>query len=41
MAAKLTRLTRKIAIQLRLVAENCTICNSRSRRPGWKLLHPP
>jgi len=32
MAAKLTRLTHKIAIQLYLVAESCTICNSRSRR---------
>jgi hypothetical protein len=38
MAAKRTRLTHKIAIQLHLVAENCTICNSRSRRPIWKLL---
>jgi hypothetical protein len=26
MAAKLTRLTHKIAIQLHLVAESCTIC---------------
>jgi hypothetical protein len=32
MAAKLTRLTHKIAIQLHLVTESCTICNSRSRR---------
>jgi hypothetical protein len=32
MAAKLTRLTHKIAIQLRLVAEIVTICSSRSRR---------
>jgi hypothetical protein len=38
MAAKLTRLTHKIAIQLRLVAENCTICSSRSRWPVRKLL---
>jgi hypothetical protein len=38
MAAKLTRLTHKIAIQLRLVAKSCTICNSRSRRPVRKLL---
>jgi len=38
MAAKLTRLTHKIAIQLYLVAENCTICSSRSRRPVQKLL---
>jgi hypothetical protein len=32
MAAKFTRLTHKIAIQLHLVAESCTICSSRSRR---------
>jgi hypothetical protein len=37
MAAKLTRLTHKIAIQLHLVAENCTICISRSRWPARKL----
>jgi hypothetical protein len=41
MAAKLTRLTHKIAIQLCLVAENCTICSSRSRRPVRKLLDIP
>jgi len=41
MAAKLTRLTHKIAIQLLLVAENCTICGSRSRRPVRKLLDTP
>jgi len=48
MATKLTRLTHKIAIQLHLVAENCTICSSRSRQPVRKLLitpssisHPP
>jgi hypothetical protein len=40
-AAKLTRLTYKIAIQLQLVAENCTICSSRSRRPVLKLLDTP
>jgi len=34
MAAKLTRLSHKIAIQLHLVAESCTICCSRSRRPS-------
>jgi hypothetical protein len=34
MAAKLTRLTHEIAIQLHLVAESCT----RSRRPVRKLL---
>jgi hypothetical protein len=38
MAAKLTRQNHKIAIQLHLVAESCTICNSRSRRPVRKLL---
>jgi hypothetical protein len=32
MAAKLTRLTHKIAIQIHLVAEGCTICSSRTRR---------
>jgi hypothetical protein len=37
-AAKLTRLTHKIAIQLHLVAESCTICSSRSRWPVRKLL---
>jgi hypothetical protein len=38
MAIELTRLTHKIAIQLYLVAESCTICNSRSRLPVRKLL---
>jgi hypothetical protein len=41
MAAKLTRLTQKIAIQPHLVAESCTICSSRSRRPVWTLLESP
>jgi hypothetical protein len=41
MAAKLTRLTHKIAIQLHLVAENYTICSSRSRRTVRKLLDTP
>jgi hypothetical protein len=41
MCAKLTRLTHKIAIQLHLVAESCTICSSRSRRPVRKLLDTP
>jgi hypothetical protein len=41
MAAKLTRLTHKITIQLHLVAESCTICRSRSRRPVRKLLGTP
>jgi hypothetical protein len=31
MEAKLTRLSHKIAMQLHLVAESCTICSSRSR----------
>jgi hypothetical protein len=38
MAAELTRLTHIIAMQVHLVAETRTICNSRSRRPVWKLL---
>jgi hypothetical protein len=38
MTVKLTRLTRKIAIQLRLVAESCTICSSYSRQSAQKLL---
>jgi hypothetical protein len=38
MAVKLTRLNHKVAIQLHLVAESCTICSSRSRRPVRKLL---
>jgi hypothetical protein len=33
MAAKLARMTYQIAIQVHLVAESCTICSSRSRRP--------
>jgi hypothetical protein len=41
MAAKLTRLTHKIAIQLHLVVESCTICSSRSRRSDRKLLDTP
>jgi len=31
MAAKVTRVTHKIAIQLQLVADSCTICSSRSK----------
>jgi len=34
MAAKLARLTHKIAIQLHLVAKNCNICSSRCRQAG-------
>jgi hypothetical protein len=41
MAAKLTILTHKIAIQLHVVAESCTICCSRSRRPVQKLSDTP
>jgi hypothetical protein len=41
MAAELTRLTHKIAIPLHLVAERCTICSYRSRRPVLKLLDTP
>jgi len=37
MAAKLTRLTHRIALQLHSVAESCIICSSRSRRPVLKL----
>jgi hypothetical protein len=40
-AAKLARLTHRIAIQLHLVAEGCTICSSLSRRPVRKLLDIP
>jgi hypothetical protein len=41
MAAKLTRLTHKIAIQLHLVAESCTIYRSLSRRQSGKFwIHP-
>jgi hypothetical protein len=35
MAAKLTRLTHKIAIHLHLVAESCTIYSSRSSRENF------
>jgi hypothetical protein len=41
MTVKFTRMTHKIAIQLHLVAESCTICSSRSRRPVRKLLDTP
>jgi len=41
MVAKLTVMTHKIAIQLHRVAESCTICSSRSRRPVRKLLDTP
>jgi len=38
MAAKLTRLTHKIAIQLHPVEESFATCSSLSRRPVRKLL---
>jgi hypothetical protein len=41
MATKLTRPAHKIAIQLHLVAQSCTICSSRFRRPVRKLLDTP
>jgi hypothetical protein len=41
MAAKLTRLTHKVAIQLHLLTEGCTIYSTRSRRPVRKLLDTP
>jgi hypothetical protein len=41
MAAKFTRLTQKIAIQLHLVAERSNICSSCSRQPVQKLLDTP
>jgi len=41
MAAKLASLTHKIAIQLHLLSESCTICSYRSRRPVRKLLDTP
>jgi len=37
-AEKLTRPTHKRAMQLNIVAENSTICSSRSRRPFRKVL---
>jgi len=38
---KLTTPTDKIALQLHVVAESCTVCNSHSRRPVRKLLDTP
>jgi len=41
MAAKLTVLTHRTAIQLHLVAESCIICSSRSRgQSGNFWIHP-
>jgi hypothetical protein len=41
MATKIAGLTHKIAIHMHLVAETCTLCSSRSRRPVRKLLNTP
>jgi hypothetical protein len=41
MATILTGLTYKIAVQLHLVVESCTIYSSHSRRPVLKLLGTP
>jgi hypothetical protein len=41
MAAKVTKLTHKIAIKLHLVAQGCTIFSSRAKRPVRKLLDTP
>jgi hypothetical protein len=41
MVAKLIRTIQKIAIQLHLVAESCTICSSRSRWPVRELSDTP
>jgi hypothetical protein len=41
MAAKLTRLTHKTAIKLRLASESCNICCIRSRRPVQKIWSHP
>jgi hypothetical protein len=41
MVAKLSRLTHKIAVQLHLVADSCTICSSCSRQPVQELLDIP
>jgi len=40
-AAKLTRLTHKIPVQLHLVTESWTIYSSRSRRPVRRILDTP
>jgi len=41
MVVNLIKLTHKTAIQLRLVAESCTICTSRAKRLVRKLLDTP
>jgi len=41
MVAKLTRLTHKVAMQLHLVVESCSICSSHSRQSVWKLMGTP
>jgi hypothetical protein len=40
MATKLTRLAHKIAIQLHLVAENCSICAASPGLSGYTLVFP-
>jgi hypothetical protein len=40
MAAKLTKLTHKIAIELHLVAESCTICSCVWERPEEVHIQP-
>jgi len=41
MAAKFTRVTHRIAIQMHLVEASCSISSSRSRRPVRTLLDTP
>jgi len=41
MEVKITRLIHKIATQLHLVAESCTICSYCSRQPVRNLLDTP
>jgi len=40
MAAKLTRLTHQIAIQLHLVAKSCTVCLAPGGQSGNLWIHP-
>jgi len=41
MAEKLARLTHRVAIQLHLMSESCTICSTCFRRSVCKLLDKP